>query len=161
MTIASLKTLYGHAFVNKVLKFSKPSTILHAVYIAMKPKFYLSCLFGLIALAAHAQTRNTAMETATKPITCKLTTPELQKRKATVIAELKTLVRNKKELSDGYSYEFEGTDDNLDNLNTFIKTERMCCDFFTFQLTVEEDKAVLNITGPKGAKEFLKEEVDL
>lgn len=135
--------------------------MLHAVYMTMKPKIYLSCLFGMIALAAHSQTKNTAMETGTKPITCKLTTPELQKRKATVIAQLKALVLDKKELSNGYSYGFEGTDDNLDKLNTFIKTERMCCDFFTFQLTVEEDKALLNITGPEGAKEFLKEEIDL
>ncbi len=115
----------------------------------------------MIALAAHGQTKNTAMETATKPITCKLTTPELQKRKATVIAELKVLVLDKKELSNGYGYEFEGTDENLDKLNTFIKTERMCCDFFTFQLTVEENKALLHITRPEGAKEFLKEEIDL
>ena len=107
------------------------------------------------------QPKNTAMETATKPLTCKLTTPELQKRKATVIAELKALILHKKDLSNGYRYEFEGTDDNLDRLNTFIKTERMCCDFFAFQLTVEESKALLSITGPEGAKEFLKQEIGL
>lgn len=111
-------------------------------------------------MATFGQNKNT-MDTATKPVTCKLTTPELQKRKATVIAELKALVVAREELSNGYGYEFEGTDDILDKLNTFIKTERMCCDFFTFRLTVEENKALLNITGPEGAKEFLKEEVDL
>ena len=101
------------------------------------------------------------METLTKPLVCKLTSPELQKRKSTVIAELKALTITKKELVNGYSYEFEATDDNLDKLNIFIKTERMCCDFFTFQLTVEEGTALLNITGPDGAKEFLKAEVGL
>lgn len=101
------------------------------------------------------------METARKSVTCKLTTPELQKRKATVIAELKALVQERKELENGFSYKFEGSDQNLDKLNEFIKTERMCCDFFTFQLTVEESVAILNITGTNGAKEFLKEEVDL
>jgi len=101
------------------------------------------------------------MKTIAKPIICKLTTPELQKRKATVIAELKTLVITRKELVNGFGYEFSADDEILDKLNTFIKTERMCCDFFTFQLTVEDDNAVLNITGPEGAKEFLKEEVDL
>ena len=69
------------------------------------------------------------MET-TKPITCKLTTPELQKRKATVIADLKALVLERNELEDGYSYKFEGKDEILDKLNEFIKTERTCCDFF-------------------------------
>ncbi len=101
------------------------------------------------------------METVTKPVTCKLTTPELQKRKATVIADLKALVLSREELTNGYGYKFQGTDEILDKLNDFIKTERMCCDFFTFQLTVEEDVALLHITGPEGTKEFLKAEVDL
>jgi hypothetical protein len=127
----------------------------------MKPKFYLVGLFGLISLAATGQTKNTAMETPTKPVSCKLTTPELQKRKATVIADLKALVLERKELENGFSYKFEGTDEILDKLNDFIKTERMCCDFFTFQITVEEQTALLNITGPNGAKAFLKDEVDL
>jgi hypothetical protein len=127
----------------------------------MKPKFYLSCILALTTLAAYSQTKSTAMETATKPVTCKLTTPELQKRKATVIADLKALVLEKKELENGYSYKFEGKDEILDKLNDFIKTERMCCDFFTFQVTVEDSTALLTITGSKDAKEFLKEEVDL
>jgi hypothetical protein len=104
--------------------------------------------------------KNIAMET-TKKLTCKLTTPELQKRKATVIAELKALVLNRQELDNGFSYKFESKDEILDKINVFIKTERMCCDFFTFQLTVEENDALLNITGPEGTKEFLKDEVDL
>jgi hypothetical protein len=127
----------------------------------MKPKFYLSCILALTTLTAFSQTKTTAMETATKPVTCKLTTPELQKRKATVIADLKALVLERKELENGYSYKFESKDEILDKLNDFIKTERMCCDFFTFQITVEENTALLTITGSNGAKEFLKEEVDL
>lgn len=140
---------------------SQPWSIVHAVYMTMNAKLYLSCILAVISIAAHSQTKSTAMETATKTVTCKLTTPELQKRKATVIADLKTLVIERKELTDGYSYKFEGSDANLDKLNDFIKTERMCCDFFTFQITVEENVAILNITGPTGAKEFLKEEVNL
>jgi hypothetical protein len=127
----------------------------------MKPKIYLGSLLIFVGLAAYGQNKSTAMETAAKPVTCKLTTKELQERKATVIAELKGLVVSRKELADGYSFEFNGTDELLDKLNTFIKTERMCCDFFTFQLIVEGEKAILNITGGEGAKEFLKEEVDL
>jgi hypothetical protein len=126
----------------------------------MKPKFSLAMILVTAGLATYGQTE-TAMETAAKPVTCKLTTAELQKRKATVIEELKALVLTRKELANGYAYEFEGTDETLDKLIAFIKTERMCCDFFTFALTVEENKALLDITGPEGAKEFLKEEVDL
>jgi hypothetical protein len=135
--------------------------MVHAVYMIMKPEFYLSCILALTTLAAHSQTKSTEMETATKPVTCKLTTPELQKRKASVIADLKALVLERKELENGYSYKFEGKDEILDKLNDFIKTERMCCDFFTFQIRVEENTAMLTITGTKDAKEFLKDEVDL
>ena len=127
----------------------------------MKSKFYLATALVFTGLVVSAQNTNNAMETATKQVTCKLTTPELEKRKATVIAELKALVLDRKELIDGYSYKFEGSDNNLDKLNEFVKTERMCCDFFTFQITIEVNVATLNITGPNGAKEFLKEEVDL
>lgn len=127
----------------------------------MKTNFYLAGIFVLLSVTGYGQTKSTAMETTTKSITCKLTTPELQKRKATVIADLKGLVLERKELENGFSYRFEGKDEILDKLNEFIKTERMCCDFFTFQVTVEEQTAVLAITGPNGAKEFLKQEVDL
>jgi hypothetical protein len=101
------------------------------------------------------------MKKVTKPITCKLTTPELQKRKATVIAELRALVIERRETADGYVFAFQADDQTIDKLVDFIKTERQCCDFFTFQLTIEENNASLNISGPEGAKEFLKQEVDL
>ena len=101
------------------------------------------------------------MDTSTRSVSCKLTTPELQKRKATVIAELKSLVLSREELGNGYAYSFVGNDQNLDKINDFIKAERMCCDFFTFQVTIEENTVSLRITGPEGAKEFLKSEVDL
>lgn len=67
----------------------------------------------------------------------------------------------RKELVNGFSFKFSATDEILDKLNDFIKTERMCCDFFTFQITVEDQTALLNITGPSGVKEFLREEIDL
>jgi hypothetical protein len=159
---ANLKKQFHRVSANNLRILShllKPWTIVHGVYIAMKAIFYFFSMLLLGSLTAIGQTKTTAMEA--KPVTCKLTTPELQARKAAVIAELKAIVVSRKELPNGFGYEFEGTDETLDRLNSFIKTERMCCDFFTFQLTVEDNKAELNITGPEGAKEFLKEEVDL
>lgn len=124
----------------------------------MKTIFYFILLLAA-ATSGQAQTNNNMAPS--KPVTCKLTTPELQKRKATVIAELKALLITRQELPNGYRYEFTSTDKNLDMLNSFIKTERMCCDFLIFQVTVEENKATLAITGPEGTKAFLQEEVDL
>ena len=101
------------------------------------------------------------MKPEAKNITCKLTTPELQKRKATVITDLKQLILERTELEDGFAFKFSGSDEILDKLNEFIKTERMCCDFFTFQLTIDDETAWLKITGPDGSKEFLEKEVGL
>ncbi len=94
-------------------------------------------------------------------LTCKLTTPELRRRKSTVIAELKMLVTERTESEDGFTYRFDGSDETIDRIVEFVKTERLCCDFFTFALTVETSSAVLKITGPDGAKQFLAQEVGL
>ena len=98
-----------------------------------------------------------------QPVACKLTTPELQQRKATVIASLKGQVLEKQELSNGFSYKFKGTDSVIDELTTFIKTERLCCSFFEFDLKISGDAsfAWLTITGPKGAKDFIINELAL
>ena len=96
-------------------------------------------------------------------LSCKLTSPELRKRKETVIRSLKSQLLQKKELANGYSYKFVGSDRMVDELTEFIKTERACCDFFVFNLSISGDKteAWLEITGPKGAKDFLKDEREM
>jgi len=91
----------------------------------------------------------------------KLSDPELQKRKETVIASLKAKVLEKMELENGYKYKFAGTDDLLDEITAFIKSERSCCDFFDFSYTVSEKNLWLTITGPKGTKEFIKDDMGL
>lgn len=99
-----------------------------------------------------------------KEMSCKLTTPELRQRKETVIDSLKKLLIGKKELENGFSYQFNGSDTVIDELAEFIKAERLCCDFFEFDLTVsgEADKPLwLAITGPKGVKEFISSEIGL
>jgi hypothetical protein len=95
-------------------------------------------------------------------LTCKLTTPELQQRKRTVIAELKALVKEKIETESGFKYRFDGSDATLDLLNSFIKTERLCCDFFVFTLTASNDaqSTWLELSGPEGTKEFIVHEIE-
>jgi hypothetical protein len=94
---------------------------------------------------------------------CKLTTGELRMRKATVIASLKQQIVDKRELNNGYAFKFPGTDRLLDELVDFIKTERECCEFFTFDLSISGDKseAWLQMTGPEGSKEFIVTELGL
>ncbi len=78
------------------------------------------------------------------------------------MAYLSVNVLERKEVANGYQYFFKGSDNMLDDLITFVKTERACCDFFTFKLSVEDEatNVVLTITGPKGAKEFINTEME-
>jgi hypothetical protein len=96
-------------------------------------------------------------------LNCKLTSPELQKRKETVIAGLKRQILEKEELPNGYAYKFAGTDAVVDELAEFVKSERSCCSFFVFGLSFSGDgsEAWLNLTGPDGAKEMIAEEMGL
>jgi hypothetical protein len=95
-------------------------------------------------------------------LTCKLTCKELQERKNTVIAALKELVIVRKEIADGYDYELPGTDSVIDLVTQFIKTERLCCEFFKFQFSVGDERQPmsLKITGPEGVKDFIRNEID-
>ena len=108
--------------------------------------------------SGHCKAKNKTSE-----VSCRLTTPELRKRKETVIASLKQQILDKKELKDGYAFKFPGTDEVLDELTAFIKTERACCDFFTFGLSISGDKseAWLELTGADGSKDFIKSELGL
>ncbi len=98
-----------------------------------------------------------------KKLVCKLTSKEMQNRKQTVIDKLKNEMVEKKELEMGYAFKFNYNDSTIDELVSFIKTEKECCDFFTFNLSVGSEKnfAWLELTGPKGVKEFLKDEIGM
>jgi hypothetical protein len=83
-------------------------------------------------------------------LTCNLTSAELQQRKATVISSLKKQILEKKELKNGFAYKFKGSDTLVDELISFVKSERECCNYFTFNLSITGDKseAWLEIVGP-------------
>jgi len=104
----------------------------------------------------------TMMKADKQAFTCKLSSPELQKRKATVIAQLKSTIVEKVELSNGFSYKFKNTDATIDLLANFIKTERECCDFFNFNMFVSRDQYILmDISGAEGIKTFIHDEIGL
>ena len=96
-------------------------------------------------------------------ISCLLTNPELQHRKATILVNLKQKITEIEELSDGYTFAFKGDNTTIDELIEFIKSERQCCPFFTFNLSVknENNGVWLSIAGPKGTKEFIQAQTGL
>ncbi|MDE3183150.1 MAG: hypothetical protein KGM16_07005 [Bacteroidota bacterium] len=97
-----------------------------------------------------------------KIIACKLTSLELQKYKTEVITLFKDNILKREELSKGYRYTFSGSDAILDQLIIFIKAERQCCDFLSFNLSIKDDQSsiVLKITGPGGTREFINKEME-
>lgn len=135
-------------------------------------KLILYSFFAL--LAAACQTKQSVSDTSRGDVkytaqnsktelTCKLMPEALRVRKETVLHSLKGKMLDRKELSNGYAFRFPGTDDVVDELVEFIKTERECCDFFVFNLSVSGDKseAWLTMTGVPGAKDFITDELGL
>jgi hypothetical protein len=94
---------------------------------------------------------------------CKLTSAEMQKRKTTVLESLQKQILEKKEIANGYAFKFNGSDKMIDELTEFIKTERECCDFFIFNISVSGDKSEIwfELSGERGAKDFIATELGL
>lgn len=123
----------------------------------------LLLLLPFVGYGQRTTVKTSTMTSSQRELSCKLTTPALQKRRETIIAGLKEKIKERKELPDGFSFRFEGTDEMIDTLTDFIKTERLCCDFFDFSLKASGDasSAWLTLTGPEGAKEFMTAEMGL
>lgn len=137
----------------------------------------ITLAFSMLTMCGCSQTQSkkTTMDKQKQPVcsddciaknktgqmSCKLTTLELRERKETVIASLEQQIIEKKELKNGFAFKFLGTDKILDELTEFIKTERECCDFFTFAISVSGDKseAWLELTGADGMKDFITAEL--
>jgi hypothetical protein len=96
-------------------------------------------------------------------LACNLSSPELRKRRETVIADLSTHIRSVQETADSYTYTLPITPQILVQVASFIETERQCCEFFSFRLLVPSgsENLFLEISGPPGTKEFLKSELGL
>lgn len=130
----------------------------------MKIQLVICVIAFTLSFTLKAQEKAKDMKTIVEEakLSCKLTTPELHQRKKTVIAELKNEVLEKTETERGFKYKFNGSDKMLDLLNSFIKTERLCCDFLVFNITASSDSSFtwLELSGPEGAKDFIKYEVE-
>jgi hypothetical protein len=88
-----------------------------------------------------------------------LTSAALQERRQTILKQLRRAVVDVRELEDGYAYSFPAGGQWLLEIASMIDLERQCCPFLRFRLTVEANGGPigLELTGPEGTKEFLKE----
>ena len=139
------------------------------IFLALAVFIFTGCNNQKEIKTADNKTISVVTDSCCKPsgkqtsLSCKLSTPEYRKRQETVLASLKNQVADKKELPDGFAFKFSGSEKMIDELTEFVKTERHCCDFFNFNLSVTGDTSFvwLTITGPAEAKEFIKNEYGL
>jgi hypothetical protein len=92
------------------------------------------------------------------PIACNLTGPEFQKRRAELLKLFQSARLETIELEAGYAYRFPSGGNWIADLAQLISFERECCPFLTFNLRLEPANGPiwLELTGPEGAKEFLR-----
>jgi hypothetical protein len=92
------------------------------------------------------------------PVACSLTSDELRSRETILLAEFRSAVTAIEEHADGYAVRLSGEKHRLALVADLMIAERQCCPFLTFALAAEPNMGALTIrvTGPQGAKEFLK-----
>jgi hypothetical protein len=92
------------------------------------------------------------------PIICTLTPDDLRQRQADLLPGLIARAEECVEVADGYRLRFPPTADVLQTIVGVIDTERTCCQFLKFQLTVEPGLGPvwLEVTGPPGTSGFLQ-----
>jgi len=73
---------------------------------------------------------------------------------------LRTALQERSELPDGYAFHLDSQVMSLPELAEWISLERLCCPFFSFQLTVSGTQTgwLLKLTGPEGVKALLQTE---
>ena len=79
-------------------------------------------------------------------------------RYSELVGRLRSAIRNRGELTDGYRYSLRSNEITLPEVAEWITMERLCCPFLTFQLEVAGDNFDLTMRGREGVKAILREE---
>lgn len=93
------------------------------------------------------------------PIACRLTDPELARRRQDILARLFARAQEERPTDSGLGLRFPAAADIVAELGRFIEEERNCCPFLDFRLEVARDGGPiwLHMSGPTGTREFLQE----
>ena len=67
--------------------------------------------------------------------------------------------RSATELAHGFEFRFLANARSISEVAEFVGHERLCCPFIDFQIAVYGDNLSLQLTGPEGAKDFIKAEL--
>ena len=90
-------------------------------------------------------------------IVCTLQPGELNARAMALLPGVAKRARARVVIDDGYRLDFDASSEMLRAIVEMIDAERQCCRFLRFRLTVEPDgdAMLLEVTGPRGTREFL------
>ena len=99
------------------------------------------------------------MNSKNLPVACSLMDSELQERRRNVLQKVRSVCSEVKELEHGFIYRFPSDGEWIRELANLVELEHQCCPFLKFSITVEpgDGPVWLEMTGPKGTKEFLAE----
>src|SRR3989442_12188710 len=93
------------------------------------------------------------------PIACDLSalSSDQRARLMEVQSELRPMVREVRDLPDGYAFLLSAPEGSLVRVAEFIELERRCCPFFKFELEVQEEggAAWLRLKARAGVKRFI------
>lgn len=91
------------------------------------------------------------------PVACTLSAADRRARGEAVVAPLFARAQRLEELPDGYRFAFSAEADTVRDLLEFILSERACCPFFTFDLTLASphQSVWLALRGGEGVKESI------
>ena len=94
------------------------------------------------------------------PLTCNIQAIGASQRPRynDLVTRLRSAMRDRRELPDGYEYLLESTKITLAEVSEWITMERRCCPFLIFQLEGAGEDSRLTMRGPDGAKAVLREE---
>jgi|SRR5712691_13146756 len=97
------------------------------------------------------------------PIACTLGPAALKARREDLLGGLVRRAEERIDVPNGYRVRFQSEPGLLTTIARVIETERQCCRFLRFDLTVEPDECAvwLEFTGPPGTREFLAGMLDL
>jgi hypothetical protein len=92
------------------------------------------------------------------PIACRLTDKAFRERETMLWERFKAAVSATTELPNGFAFHAPGDKAWVTLLGELMAAERECCPFIRFELAAEPNMGpvTLSMTGPRGAKEFLR-----
>src|SRR5262245_35657962 len=93
----------------------------------------------------------------TGPIYCELTPETIAARRARLLPGLFERAQRHEVLNDGYRLGFDPSAETLAFIGAVIETERRCCRWLAFELSVPtgDEPITLTLTGPEDAREYL------